>query len=129
MKGFMKILVIDDEQLIRQTLSYVAQERGHECQTAETGEQGVSIWKSWQPDLVFLDVMLPDFNGFSVIEKTPLCSVVLMSAYGQLRDKAFEKGATLFLTKPFEDIYKTFDDVMVHFDQINQRKTPDLDYF
>ena len=122
----MKILIIDDELLIQQTLSYVGKERGHECRAAGTGEEGIQIWKSWEPDMVFLDVMLPDFNGFSVMEKTPLCSVILMSAYGQLKDKAFEKGATLFLTKPFENIFQTFDEVMAHF---NERKKVDLDCF
>ena len=109
----MKVLIIDDEKLIQQTLSHVAQVRGHSCAMAGSEQEGLKVWRSFQPDLVFLDLVLPDGNGFSLMEQAPRSSVVLMSAYVQFREKALEKGAFFFLTKPFENIFHTFDDVIL----------------
>ncbi len=106
----MKVLIIDDEALIRQALSHVSVSRGHDTRMACTGKEGLLEWKSFQPHLVFLDLILPDQNGFSVIQQSPLSTyVVMMSAYGQYGGKAQQAGANLFLVKPFENIFQTFD--------------------
>lgn len=117
----MKILIIDDEILIQQSFSYAAQKRGHLCQTAGNGETGLEIWKSWKPQLVFLDLVLPDANGISLMEQASSTdsSVVLMSAYRHFREKALKKGACLFLVKPFENIFQTFDNVIQSLDSQN----------
>ena len=116
----MKVLIIDDEKLIQQTLSHVAQVRGHSCAVAGSEQEGLKVWKSFQPDLVFLDLVLPDGNGFSLMEKFPRSSVVLMSAYEQFKEKALEKGAFLFLTKPFENIFHTFDTAVLRLNDQNR---------
>ena len=67
----MKILIIDDETLIRQSLKYTSELRGHQTWTASTGQEGLTLWKSCQPDIVFLDLILPDQNGFKLMEQQP----------------------------------------------------------
>ena len=109
----MKILIIDDETLIRQSLKYVSELRGHQTWTADTGQTGLDLWKSCQPDIVFLDLILPDQNGFKVMEKQPHpAQVVMMSAYAQYKEEAQNKKAHLFLIKPFENIFQTFDQAL-----------------
>ena len=106
----MKILIIDDENLIRQALSHVSNLKGHDTRMGSTGEEGLKEWEYLKPDLVFLDLILPDQDGFSVIQKSPSPTrIVMMSAYGQYKEKAIECGAHLFLVKPFENIFQTFD--------------------
>lgn len=113
----MKILIIEDESLIRQALSFVASKRGHEVKTASTGEGGLEMWKCWQPDLVFLDLILSDQNGWTLIKQVSKFSsskIVLMSAHIQCFKVVKEKGVDIFLPKPFKNIYKTFDKVIYH---------------
>ena len=111
----MKVLIIDDETLIRQSLSYVAKIRGHLNQTASTAKEGLEMWNHWKPDLVFLDVMLPDGSGLSLIDQTPVTSVVFMSAHSHNKEVIEQKKLGLFLEKPFENIFQTFDYVTSYF--------------
>jgi two-component system, response regulator PdtaR len=103
-----KILIVDDESLVRRSLHRVCVSRGHEVKEAVDGEQGLEIWESWFPDLVFLDVLMPKLNGPELLTnlKVPkTAKVVMMSAYtGNSNPHA---GADLFLTKPFADIFTT----------------------
>ena len=109
----MKILIIDDESLIRQSLKYVSETRGHQTWTASTGQQGLSLWKSCHPDIVFLDLILPDQNGFKIMAKQPHpAQIVIMSASAQYKEEARNKNAHLFLIKPFENIFQTFDQAL-----------------
>ena len=106
----MKILIIDDETLIRQSLKYISELRGHQTWTAGTGKEGLIFWQSCHPDIVFLDLILPDQNGFKVMEQQPHpTQIVMMSAYAQYKEEAKNRKANLFLIKPFENIFQTFD--------------------
>ncbi|MAV91099.1 MAG: response regulator [Bdellovibrionaceae bacterium] len=105
----MKILVVDDEKLIRRSLQKAAQKKGHLVEVAEDGKIGLKIWKEFQPDLVFLDVLMPEMDGPTLLQMRPLepaAKVILMSAFtGKYdSDKAQKMGADLFIPKPFEDI-------------------------
>lgn len=124
-----KILIIDDEPLIRQSFLYVSKVRGYSAQAVGMAQEGLTIWRSWLPDLVFLDLILPDHNGLALLENASQfmvkmacgnkpAKVVLMSAYSQYSRKAKKKGADLFLTKPFENIFQTFDQVISHFQEL-----------
>ena len=111
----MKILIIDDEELIASALAQVAVLRGHEAQTAASGAEGLKLWQSWRPDILFLDLILPDKSGFLVMESLQdknFQKIILMSAYGQYEKKSKEKGADLFLVKPFKNIFQTFDSAL-----------------
>jgi two-component system, OmpR family, alkaline phosphatase synthesis response regulator PhoP len=108
-----KILIVDDEPhlrtLIQQTLEELEDE-GVELLTAANGEEALETIRSEQPNLVFLDVMMPKKNGFDVCHtvKKELhmdgVYVVLLTAKGQEfdRQRGQEVGADLYMTKPFD---------------------------
>ena len=105
----MKVLVVDDEILVRRSLARVCVNRGHQVLEAEDGEKGLAMWSAWKPDLVFLDVLMPKLSGLDVLKRIEKqkTKIVLMSAYtgGTDPNQARSAGADLFLPKPFDDIF------------------------
>jgi len=67
--GMAKILVIDDDRSICESLDLYLSEEGYECHTAVTGTDGLNKFVQVQPDLVILDIRLPDIDGFTVLEE------------------------------------------------------------
>lgn len=107
-----KILIVDDEAHIRLLLEQTLEDledQGVELLLAENGLMALEIIKSRQPQLVFLDVMMPKMNGFEVCHtikrelELPDIFVILLTAKGQEFDKqeGSRVGADLYLTKPF----------------------------
>ncbi len=108
-----KILIVDDERhirmLIEQTLEELEDE-GVEFLTAENGEIAFQIIQKENPQLVFLDVMMPKMNGMEVCRKVKKellldeVYIVLLTAKGQEidRQKGQEVGADIYMTKPFD---------------------------
>ena len=108
-----KILIVDDEahirMLIEQTLEELEDE-GVEFLTAENGEIALEIIQREQPQLVFLDVMMPKMNGMEVCKKVKKelgltnVYIALLTAKGQEldRQKGQEVGADVYMTKPFD---------------------------
>ncbi len=108
-----KILIVDDERhirmLIEQTLEELEDE-GVEFLTAENGEVAFDLIQKENPQLVFLDVMMPKMNGMEVcrkVKKELLLNdvfIVLLTAKGQEldRQKGQEVGADIYMTKPFD---------------------------
>lgn len=104
----MKILIVDDEPIVRRALRRFFESKGHEVSEAEDGEEGLSSWKKVKPDLVILDVLMPKMSGPDVLRLRPKDStkVILISAYSGEYDvkKAKSLGADYYLPKPFQDI-------------------------
>jgi DNA-binding response OmpR family regulator len=101
-----KVLVIDDEQNLRHTLSYALQQEGHEVATAVDGEEGIETFRSMRPDLVILDVMLPRIDGFEVcrrLRREGDVPIIMLTARDSEFDKVvgLELGADDYLVKPF----------------------------
>lgn len=108
-----KILIVDDEahirMLIEQTLEELEDE-GVEFFTAENGEIALEVIKAENPDLVFLDVMMPKLNGMEVCRQVKQemgltgTYIVLLTAKGQESDrqKGLDVGADIYMTKPFD---------------------------
>lgn len=103
----MKVLLVDDEPLVRQGLRFfLAKEKDAEIVgECENGLQAIEAIRSLEPDLVFLDVQMPELDGFEVIEnladiKLPL--VIFVTAYDKYAVKAFEINAVDYLLKPFD---------------------------
>ncbi len=107
-----KILIVDDEMhiraLIEQTLEEL-EDDGVELFTAQDGEEGLNIIREEEPQLVFLDVMMPKMNGFEVCRKVKRedgmnIYIVMLTAKGQEfdRQKGEEVGADIYMTKPFD---------------------------
>jgi len=108
----MKILIIDDEPLVRRSLTRALLKSGHAIEEAEDGHSGYDKWLAFQPDLVFLDVLMPRLSGPDLLKKMTAgekgrAKVILMSAFTGEYDleKAKSLGADLFIPKPFEDIF------------------------
>lgn len=100
------ILVIEDEAPIRRFLRATLQDNGYRVSEAETGGLGRSRATTEPPDLLVLDLGLPDMDGLDIIEwfrGWSQAPVIILSARGQERDKvtALDRGADDYLTKPF----------------------------
>lgn len=102
-----KVLVVDDEENIRYLLQTSLTFHGFEVSTAETGREAVDQYRSIQPDIVLLDVMLPDFDGFEVLRRLrsegPTCPVIFLTARDTTADQV--RGLTIggddYIAKPF----------------------------
>lgn len=110
----MKILIVDDEPLVRRSLMRAAQGRGHEVQVAEHGLEGKQIWEKFNPDVVFVDVLMPVMDGPTLLAQKPegtRAKVIVMSAFtGEYdREVAVNMGGDVFLAKPFENILDVID--------------------
>jgi len=108
-----KLLIVDDEAHIRMLIGQALEELEDEDViffTAENGEQALQIIREENPQLVFLDVMMPKMNGMEVCRKVKKelglndVFIVLLTAKGQEldRQKGLEVGADLYMTKPFD---------------------------
>jgi len=98
------ILAIEDEQPIRSLLKTSLLAHGYAWEEASTAETGLSLGLSLKPDLVLLDLGLPDRDGLRLIEPLRVQSpIIVLSARGSEDDKvqALERGADDYLTKPF----------------------------
>ena len=101
-----KILVVEDEENIREAVVYSLSQEGFDVYSANDGEEGLNKAKSSNPDLVLLDVMLPKLDGFEVcrmIKKDLDLPVFMLSAKGEEIDRVvgLELGADDYITKPF----------------------------
>jgi two-component system chemotaxis response regulator CheY len=110
----MKVLIVDDEMLVRRSLRRVLESRGHQVLEAADGRQGLEVWRETRPELVILDVLMPGLTGPQVLAEMGQASkakVVLISAYTGEYDlkKAKEMGADLFISKPFQNIFEVAD--------------------
>lgn len=103
-----KLLIIDDEKDIRTLMQEIFSEEGYEIHTAANGSQGLKVWQKELPDLVFLDVWMPDMDGVSLLKQmmaqpgTQQSQVIMMSGHGTI-ETAIEStrlGAYDFLEKP-----------------------------
>jgi two-component system response regulator AtoC len=103
-----KILVVDDEPILRDSLEVALKTSGYEVMTARTGEEGFERFRKDNPDLVLLDHWLPGVNGDEVLskmkEENPEIPVIVMTAQGSIKlaVNSMKMGAFDFLVKPFE---------------------------
>jgi DNA-binding NtrC family response regulator len=104
-----KVLIIDDERLVRWSLAQKLRGWGYEVAEAETGTTGLSALAAEGPDLLLLDVRLPDAKGTDVLEELrkswPDLPVIMITAHGVIEDAvtAMRRGAYDFITKPLDD--------------------------
>ena len=101
-----KILVVEDEKSIAHFISTVLNNNGYEAMRARTGQEALSMVSSHCPDLIILDLGLPDMDGMDLLRQIRSWSslpVVVVSARSHERDKvaALDQGADDYLTKPF----------------------------
>jgi DNA-binding response OmpR family regulator len=101
-----KILVVDDETTLRETLAEALEQEGLEVITAADGEEALEQFRAGSPDLVLLDLMLPQISGIEVcriLRRESAVPIVILTAKGGEIDKVvgLELGADDYVTKPF----------------------------
>ena len=102
-----KVLIVEDDSNIAELLHLYLEKEGFETKVAKDGGKGVEYFRSFQPALVLLDIMLPVMDGWTVLKKireesaTP---VIMLTAKGETEDKVtgLESGADDYIVKPFE---------------------------
>ena len=102
-----KVLIVEDDNNIAELLHLYLEKEGFETQVARDGGKGVELFRSFQPDLVLLDIMLPVMDGWSVLKKireSGKVPVIMLTAKGELEDRVtgLESGAYDYIVKPFE---------------------------
>ena len=104
------ILVVDDEKHVVKLIKLTLKTRNYQIKEAFSGKEAFTLLKEIQPDLIILDLMMPEISGFQILEelrkeKNPP-PVLILSAKGQLHDKVkgFASGALAYLSKPFDPL-------------------------
>src|ERR687893_2395269 len=103
-----KLLIVDDEQGMRQLLSIVFGREGHSVRVAENGRRALELLRQEPADLIVSDVKMPDMNGIELLRRVreflPDVSVVMMTAFATVETarEAFKLGADDFIQKPFD---------------------------
>ena len=110
MSGQISVLVVEDEEHIRNILEYNLKLDGFEVCVAEDGRKGLELARQMRPDVILLDWMMPEMNGLEVLselkkdEQTKHIPVFMLTAKAMIRDvrEALSEGADDYITKPFD---------------------------
>ncbi len=105
----LKILIVDDEQAIRDIFSLLLEEKGFDVATEASGRDGLARARSFVPDVLLLDMNLPDMTGLDVLagvkDTLPACRIIVVTAFGTIRNavEATKRGAYAYLEKPVDN--------------------------
>ena len=118
----MKLLIIDDEPAIVETVEGKMRKEGFTTFTADSAEEGMRLFRRVKPDLIILDIMLPHRSGFEfcrAVRKDSATPIIFVSARADETDrvKGLELGADDYLKKPVD-----LDDLMLTIDKVMQSK-------
>ena len=100
-----RILVVEDEYSINDGLTFALRKEGYEVRSAFNGKEALELVENFKPDLVLLDLMLPDMDGFDICKEISKNTyVIMLTARGEIFDKivGLELGADDYIVKPFE---------------------------
>jgi len=103
-----RILIIEDEAHIAEGIRLNLVLQGYEAKVSADGIDGLGQWRSWKPDLIILDIMLPMIDGFSILktirEEDEKIPILILSARGDTKDKVrgLRYGVDDYLSKPFD---------------------------
>jgi CheY-like chemotaxis protein len=129
-KRMFKVLIIDDDPAIRAVCREVLEKQGYAVSEAESGREGLDALAKTPADLVLMDVMLPDFDGFQVTERIRAdrsmadIPIIFISARGQTSDKvrALKLGGDDYMVKPFDAL-----ELGARVESVIKRKERELD--
>ncbi len=104
------IMVVDDEESVRMVVSFTLEKAGYRVIDADCGDEALNAVEDNPPDLILLDLMMPNIDGWEVLQllksnpKTEGIPVCLLTAKGDIRNKmyALQQGAVDYITKPFK---------------------------
>jgi len=106
-----KVLIIEDDEILRNNTAELLELSGYEVLTAPNGEEGVNSARVYQPDLIICDIMMPKMDGYEVLEtlsmddKTRFIPFIFLTAKTEHKEirKGMDMGADDYLTKPFDE--------------------------
>ncbi len=103
----LKILIVDDDTNISELISLYLNKEGYDTKEVTTGKEALEVFGSYEPDLVILDIMLPELDGYDVckeIRKHNRTPIIMLTAKGEVFDKVLglELGADDYMVKPFD---------------------------
>ncbi len=101
-----KILIVEDEVKIARFVTLELQHEGYEVEVAHDGRTGLAMCESWKPDLLILDLMLPELSGIEVcrrLRQSGDLPIIMLTAKDDVSDKVMglDMGADDYMTKPF----------------------------
>lgn len=118
----LKVLIVDDEPNIVLAIDFLLSQKGFQTEKAYNGMEALEKLKTFQPNVVVLDVMMPGMTGFEVARKIRITEgfanvqIVFLTAKGTTKDKmqGYSNGGDLYLTKPFDndDLVMTIEEVL-----------------
>ena len=122
-----KLLIVDDEPKIRELIAKYAEFDGYQIEQAENGMHAVQLARSNNYDLIIMDVMMPELDGFSAtreIRKTKQTPIIMLSARGEEYDRihGFELGVDDYVQKPFSP-----RELMMRIDAVLRRMSPKVE--
>ncbi|MEA2516770.1 MAG: two-component system, sensor histidine kinase and response regulator [Actinomycetota bacterium] len=132
------MLVVDDNQDVRQLVTAVLSEEGHQIAIAANGDSALKAMRLTAPDILILDIMMPEVDGYSVLKKMTeegikqKTKVLVLTAKTAEADwiRGYRLGADYYLTKPFtmDELIRTLNEMirMTH-DQLRKRRTDEIE--
>jgi serine phosphatase RsbU (regulator of sigma subunit) len=105
-----RVLIIDDDKLVRQSIAVYLEDSGYNIIEAENGQQGVELFCEFTPQLVICDLRMPEVDGLEVLKRithlSPDTPIIIVSGAGQIHDvvEALRLGAVDYLVKPVKDM-------------------------
>ncbi len=130
-----KILIVDDDTNICELLRLYIEKEGFSCAIANDGKQALKMFLDYKPNLVLLDIMLPELDGFQVcrtIRERSNCPIIMLTAKGEVFDKVLglDIGADDYIVKPFEakEVIARINAVLRRSGAENQEKNKIVEY-
>ena len=125
-----KLLIIDDDAHLRESLAEVLELDGFECHQAGAAKEGISAAQKIEPEVVIMDIQLPDSSGFQICQELRKRSktMILIMMTGRFlsseeKKQGFELGADEYITKPFD-----LAELSARIKQLFSRNAPRLNY-
>ena len=123
MEELKKVLVVDDDPYILMSLEFLMKKSGYDVMVARNGTEALELVDKQLPDIVLLDIMMPDVDGYQIckhikkLDKLKHTKVVFMSAKTKETDiqKGYDLGASLYIIKPFStrELVKKIKELML----------------
>jgi DNA-binding response OmpR family regulator len=115
-----RILVVEDDAALRDTLAEVLADDGHEVRVAKDGEAALKMLEAWVPDLIVLDLMMPRMDGYAfregqrAVTGAAATKILLLSAAHEVAAAAVDLHADAWLVKPFglDDVLRSVDELI-----------------
>jgi DNA-binding response OmpR family regulator len=113
----MKVLVVDDDPSIRLLYKEELEEEGYEVQVAASGEEALKVFDEFEPDIVTLDILMPDMDGIQVLrkmkEKRPRVPIIMSTAYDYRDDFAvWASEAYVVKSSDLTELKKTIKEIL-----------------